>query len=72
MPTYGYRCEKCLEMFTIHAGLAEYERGLDAQCPKCGSKDIRRTISAISILTPSRGKASSSKKGCCCGPGCCG
>lgn len=71
MPTYGYRCEKCLEIFTINASLAEYEKGLDAKCPKCKSKDIRRTLSTINVLSPSRGKASSSKKGCCGGSGCC-
>jgi putative FmdB family regulatory protein len=64
MPTYDYRCEKCLTTFDVQAGIPEYERGLKVKCPACGSKRVRRTISTVSIFGSSRDNPRSSS-GCC-------
>jgi len=74
MPTYDYRCEKCLTTFDVQASISEYERGLKVKCPACSSVRVRRTINAVSILGGSRDNARSS--GGCCGDsgggsGCC-
>jgi putative FmdB family regulatory protein len=64
MPTYDYRCEKCLNPFALQASISDYERGLKVECPACGSKRVRRTISTVSILGSSRDNTRSSS-GCC-------
>lgn len=74
MPTYDYRCEKCLTMFDVRASVSEYERGLNVKCPACDSGRVRRTISAVGILDGSRDNPRS--PGGCCGDsggssGCC-
>lgn len=75
MPTYDYRCEKCLTAFAVSASVSEYEAGLNVQCPVCGSKRVRRSITAVNILAGPRGSVPQSG-GCCGGPGgnpgCCG
>lgn len=74
MPTYDYRCEKCLNQFDVQATVSEYERGLDTKCPACGSKRVRRTINTVNIKRSSPNNARSSG-GCCGGSegnsGCC-
>ncbi len=75
MPTYDYRCEKCLMMFDVQVSVAEYERGLKVKCPACGSGRVRRTMTTVNILGGSR--SSVPQPGGCCGSpgggtGCCG
>ena len=74
MPTYGYRCEKCLAVFEVQASISEYERGLDVNCPDCGSHKVRRTIGAVNIVGSSRNSDGSPARGCCnpgSGSSCC-
>jgi putative FmdB family regulatory protein len=75
MPTYDYICKKCLAQFDINASVSRYERGLDVKCPACGSNQVRRTMSNVSILGSCRRNSSLSTGGCCgsgTDPGCCG
>jgi putative FmdB family regulatory protein len=64
MPTYDYRCEKCLTTFDVQASVSEYELGLNVKCPACASKRVCRTISTVSILGSSRDNTRPSS-GCC-------
>ena len=64
MPTYDYRCEKCLTTFDVQASVSEYELGLNVKCPACASKRVCRTISTVSILGSSRDSTRASS-GCC-------
>jgi putative FmdB family regulatory protein len=71
MPTYEYRCTDCDHDFALNATIAEYDDGLDAQCPKCNSEHVQRRLGAVMISSgpaPSDGAAG----GCCTpGGGCC-
>jgi len=71
MPTYEYRCTECDYDFALKATVAEYDDGLDAECPKCESEQVQRRLGAVMI---SSGPATSngSAGGCCTpGGGCC-
>jgi putative FmdB family regulatory protein len=75
MPTYDYRCEKCLSQFEVRASIAEYERGLTVKCPDCGSRRVRRTMNTVNILSCAPKNNSAAGQGCCgsgAGSGCCG
>jgi len=50
MPTYDYRCQACGKRFTQQASIAEREAKKPA-CPKCGSKNVVRSFSAVYVKT---------------------
>ncbi len=45
MPIYEYRCTKCKETFEVMQKVSEGNRGL--QCPKCGTEEPERLLSAF-------------------------
>lgn len=61
--TYAYACEKCGEKFTVRATLAEKERGLEVQCPRCGSSEVVQDLSGVGLGFGAVPGPS------CCGPG---
>ena len=46
MPLYEYRCSQCGARFERLVRSAEGER--DADCPRCGSQKVAKTISPFS------------------------
>ncbi len=44
MPIYEYVCGKCGEKFSLLRGMNSRD---DAQCPKCGSVDVKKVMSAF-------------------------
>jgi putative FmdB family regulatory protein len=50
MPTYEYRCERCGEIFERRESIAEHEAAKQ-MCPKCGSEDVFRALSAFFTKT---------------------
>lgn len=47
MPIYEYNCKKCDNTFAILQRVGATEQ--DTQCPNCGSKDVKKNISAFSF-----------------------
>ena len=50
MPTYEYRCESCGETFEERESIAEHDTA-KPKCPKCGSENVTRAISAFHAKT---------------------
>ena len=48
MPTYDYRCLKCLKRFDVRMSYSEYDKK-DVLCPHCGSNQVTRKIGRIRI-----------------------
>ncbi len=46
---YDYKCKQCSEIFEVWATLAEKEKGLQPECPKCQSKETKQMMGALSI-----------------------
>lgn len=51
MPTYEFLCKKCGRAFEKILSLEEYEHEKSIKCPKCGSLNIVRQISAVQVKT---------------------
>jgi putative FmdB family regulatory protein len=65
MPLYEYKCRSCGHVFDVIHRMSEDAR--DVPCPKCGTKDPVKQMSAVSSLTGAGGADTSS--GGSCGPG---
>jgi putative FmdB family regulatory protein len=50
MPTYDYRCRSCQAEFSRIERIADHGPGTPS-CPKCGSPDVERVISAAYART---------------------
>jgi putative FmdB family regulatory protein len=56
MPIYEYRCRKCGELFEAFRAISDDDT--QVECPKCGSKNPHREVSAFT----SRGSSGKSGK----------
>jgi len=77
MPTYEFGCLKCGERFEIFSSISQKEKGLQPQCPKCGSPQVAQIFGKINFLKSGGGSADAAFRqasGCGCNPksGCCG
>jgi len=61
MPLYEYKCRSCGHVFDVIHRMSEDAR--DVPCPKCGTKDPVKQMSAVSSLS------GGSSSGGSCGPG---
>lgn len=52
MPVFEYICNKCSHTFSVLILSSKQE---ETKCPKCGSSDIAKKISAFCCSTPSGG-----------------
>lgn len=60
MPIYDYECQECSQVFEVF--LRSYD-SKDTECPGCGSKNLKRLISASYVI-----RANTSESGTtCCG-----
>lgn len=50
MPTYEYRCAECGKTFIQDSSIAEHEAARPA-CPKCGSRNVAQSFSAVYVKT---------------------
>lgn len=69
---YDYKCARCGEIFDVWATLAEKEKGLRPQCPKCNSEDTRQMIGSVNLAGNLKtGGGMPPMCGPAAGPGCC-
>ncbi|MCM8819388.1 MAG: zinc ribbon domain-containing protein, partial [Candidatus Omnitrophica bacterium] len=68
MPRYEYLCLDCHNKFDVKATLAEKERGLKPECPKCHSKNTAQVFSNFMVMGGS--KSENSNVGGGVRPGC--
>ena len=52
MPTYEYRCNACGNTFEVFKSIKDETV---PECPKCGSNDVTRLISATSFILKGSG-----------------
>lgn len=50
MPTYNWKCAKCNTVTEIFRPVKDYEIPPDDGCPKCGGKELQRTIEAKTFI----------------------
>ena len=61
MPIYELKCDQCHHQFTMFGSYAEKEK---ANCPQCGSPDLRQVyLGVASIKTGSSNSSSCSSSG---------
>lgn len=51
MPNYDYQCNHCKKTFTVTASIKEHEKNPLPSCQYCGSKDVKRIISNVTVIT---------------------
>lgn len=51
MPAYDYQCEKCRKQFVVQQSLQEHDRHKKPECPRCGSKQVDRLVTAVHVQT---------------------
>ncbi len=69
--TYAFVCQKCGQKFDIRASVAEMEKGLTPQCPRCSSKDAIQDFSGVGMVFGSPGGSTAPICGPGSGAGCC-
>jgi putative FmdB family regulatory protein len=47
MPMYEYRCDECGNLYEQLRRMSDADR--DLECPKCGSHDVERQLSAFAM-----------------------
>lgn len=52
MPIYEYKCEKCGEGFSVLTSVGAEK---DTSCTGCGSRRVKKVMSAFSCSLPSEG-----------------
>lgn len=50
MPIYVYRCNFCGLKFEKEATKQEFEKGKLPKCKNCGSKDVKKIITPVSVV----------------------
>jgi putative FmdB family regulatory protein len=54
MPSYEYECYECGEKFSIVIGFSS-SLGINAVCPECKSKKVKRLYSTPNIIFKGKG-----------------
>jgi putative FmdB family regulatory protein len=60
MPVYEYRCEGCDHPYNVLMRIEEREEL--RPCPKCGSEEVRKIISSVSVVRSDSQKAEDRQK----------
>ncbi len=50
MPIYEFKCNSCGHQFDVFESFQERDQHKE-KCPKCKSKDVKRVLSAASVIT---------------------
>ncbi len=67
---YAFFCRKCGQHFDVRASVAEMDKGVDPECPRCGSKGAEQDLSGVGMVFNSPG-GGPPMCGPGSGPGCC-
>lgn len=67
MPRYEFTCRTCAAPYEVRLTMSEYAAGQGHHCPACGSDEVERRFTGVSVLTGSRSSSSSSSSACCGG-----
>lgn len=51
MPTYDYKCNDCKKTFAIIEKISEYEENPLPECKHCGSTNVKRIYSPVTVVT---------------------
>lgn len=52
MPTYEYRCQDCGHHFDVlYRSISAAQEAAQPRCPKCGSADSQRVLSAFTVAS---------------------
>ncbi|MFQ5536520.1 MAG: zinc ribbon domain-containing protein [Gemmatimonadota bacterium] len=70
MPSYDFVCQDCDAPYEVRLSMSAYDRGEGRVCPKCGSKNVERTFTAVNVIAggSSGGSWSGSDAASSCGP----
>jgi putative FmdB family regulatory protein len=55
MPIYEFKCIGCGHVFEL-LQLKKDDEKSGMKCPKCGSQEVERVLSSVSVITTSGGK----------------
>ncbi|MBI5739704.1 MAG: zinc ribbon domain-containing protein [Nitrospirae bacterium] len=61
MPIYEYVCLKCGNKFSLLQSMSHAES--DTECPKCSSREVKKTISSFSCASGCGDSSSTSSPG---------
>ncbi|MCD6167074.1 zinc ribbon domain-containing protein [candidate division KSB1 bacterium] len=64
MPTYEFCCQDCGREYEVFTSIANKEKGLELNCPQCGSKNVRQAFSSFLFCSGSKSSSSSSCSSC--------
>ncbi len=64
MPSYEFTCRECAAPYEVRLSMSAYSAGEGIQCPTCGSANVERRFTAVSVLTGSRSGSGSGRSGC--------
>lgn len=51
MPIYEYKCMDCKKTFAVRQTLKEFENASGPKCEHCGSSNVERRFSGLSVIT---------------------
>ncbi len=51
MPLYDYQCADCKHAFVVVESLSQHEKTKEHKCPECGSSNVERIITSVSVHT---------------------
>ncbi len=51
MPNYDYQCNVCKKTYTVTLSIKEHEKNPKPPCEHCGSKDVKRIFSNVTVIT---------------------
>ena len=57
MPIYEFKCLGCSQVFEL-LKLKKDDEKAGMKCPKCGSEEVERVLSSVSLITSGGGKKS--------------
>ena len=65
MPAYDYVCQQCGSRFEVRMSISAYSSGERPPCGSCGSTDVARAFTTVTVLTSGRGSSGASAGGGC-------
>jgi putative FmdB family regulatory protein len=54
MPCYEFVCQDCGAPYEARLSMSAYTAGEGRQCPACGSSNVERAFTAVSVITGGR------------------
>jgi putative FmdB family regulatory protein len=54
VPAYDYVCESCGTRFEVRMSMSAYSEGVKPPCEACGSTQVSRAFTSVTVLTGGR------------------